>query len=703
MTGYRNIYYNNFTKEAIIWKWDKDGKRIEEHYPFEPYIYVETQTDKFDKKSIYNTNLKKLTFPNEFERRKYVKESNIKRIFYNLPVEQQVLIEYFRHTNENPNFSKFPLKIFYFDIETNSQEFPDPYKAKDPINLITIYDSLSEQYYTWGLNNSYTPKSDKHHYYRAYSEEDLLKNFIKFWKGDYCDILSGWNSSGFDLPYIINRITNILGETFVKELSPVGQLYKRDFINEMGKTETKWTIKGIAHIDYMEAYITFAREKRASYSLNNIAEDELGEGKLTINATSLTTLAENDWGQFVDYNVKDVELLVKLEKKLLFLKMIRELAYIGMTNFEAALGTISIVTGAMALKALKRDKIIPTFKFEITQNYIGGYVKEPEPGLYKGLVTFDVNSLYPNTIITLNISPETKVGKIIKSENDIVTFELTNGKEYNLERDKFIKFLNNEKIAISAAKILFSQKERGICGELIDEIYQKRIIIKNKIKELTIELKKHSKDSKIHQDIVNEIDQLDLMQHAKCKIFLNRIYGTYANKHSPFYDIDCASSITTTGQAIIKAASEFANEYTKQKYGVEENLIRYADTDSCIGQTLITTNNGIFEIEKLFEMHQQSNNTTTSNFGHEIIDVSNDDLKCLTFFEKQNLVDLGKIKKIIRHKVKKNLYKIKSNGKEVVITEDHSIMIFRNNVLMGVKPNELKKSDKLISIYNDTC
>jgi len=579
--GYRNVYYNNYNSEITLWKWNSVGDRVEEKFHFKPYIYIESQ-NKVDATSIYNTNLKKLEFENNLERRNYVKKCGIKRIFYNIPAEQQALIDYYGNANENLSFSKFPLKIFYLDLETDSPgAFPIPELANDPINAITIYDSLNDQYHTWGLLNDYNIKRPNHRYYKCFSEEDLLKAFLKFWRRDYPDLVTGWNSSNFDQPYLINRITKILGEDEAKTISPVNRIFKQEnVLKNTGGYGIKWHVKGISFIDYLDAYKTFSREKRESYSLNNIAEVELGEGKLAYNATSLSQLSKTNWDQFIDYNVKDVELLIQLEEKLQFIKFIRSLGYLGLTPFEASLGTIAIVTGAMALEALKRNKIIATFEGQ-KSDYPGGFVKEPEPGLYDDIVTFDVNSLYPNTIITLNLSPETKLGKILSRENGMVKFKLINGKEYEVSEVKFKKFIELEKIAISCSDIMFSQKERGICAQLVDNIYQKRLINKKEMKFLKKEMEKHKKGTQIYKNLSTKYEQLDMWQFSSGKILLNRIYGTYANKHSPFCDTDLASSITLTGQAIIKETENVINKHIKEKYDIDENCVKYSDTDSC--------------------------------------------------------------------------------------------------------------------------
>ena len=506
---YRSIYYNIPKQYVRLGTWDDQGKRINIEVPFNPYIYIEHESNA-DALSIFNTKLIKKEFKNSWERNKYIKNSGLKRIFYNIPTEQQFLIDTFKLKNSKSDFSKYPLKIAFIDIETYSpKEFPNPKNAPDTINVITIYDSLSERFYTWGIggkngNKFNAPKNVT--YCACNSESELLTKFLKFWKSDYPDIVVGWNSNSFDIPYIINRINNILGENKANSLSPVGELYCREnVVTKYGKYEDHWYIKGISVLDYMHVYKTFTKEKRERYSLNFIAETELQQTKNYVPASDLSSFADNDWQGFCDYNIQDVNILVNLEKQLHYLKIVRKLAYMGYTNFEQALGTIAIVTGAMALNAIKKGLIIPTFPVKDVKDYAGGFVKDPKRGLIDSIVSFDANSLYPNTIISANISPETKIGKIINKTDTHVEVRLTNDKIYNMPHAEFLTFIQNENIAITKANILYSQKTKGFCPELLDSIYTERVENQKQLKKLKIYRKTlKTKLQKLQEKLKNE-------------------------------------------------------------------------------------------------------------------------------------------------------------------------------------------------------
>jgi len=592
---YRYASYNPKDSTIYLRTWDEEGKRIETEVPFAPYLYVENQYGKKDAMSIFKTPLVRKQFRNGYEKSKYVKECSTSRLFGNYPVEQQFLIDTYKDQVDSEDFSKYPLKIFYFDIETYSPgSFPEPSEARDPVNLITIYDSIEDHFYTWGLAQDYKPKEKNVTYYKCDHEKDLFYQFLTFWQTDYCDILCGWNSEFFDVPYIINRIDKLFGEEAVQRLSPTRRVYSRDAFDKFGRAQKRWYIDGVSCIDYLEIYKTFSRGTPDSYALNNIAQIELGEGKVAFNATSLSGLSEENWELFVDYNIQDVHLLKKLDLKLNFLQIVRLLAYKGCTNFEKALGKVAIITGAIALEAMKHGYILATFKKDMNRHetLMGGYVMEPIKGIQKAVVSYDVNSLYPNTIITLNISPETKLGSIDSIEKyesgEKIVVHLSNGTSKEVDNDKFRKFIKEEKIAVSKAGILYSQKTKGVIPCLINSIYAERVSVKKKntARKLKLNTLKDALKKEKTPELEKEIKELSDKISAgsaldwALKIALNSIYGTFANNHSSIVDIQNASSITHTGQAVVKAGAKIIDDYVKEYFGVETSLTLASDTDS---------------------------------------------------------------------------------------------------------------------------
>ena len=583
--AYRNIYYDHKNESIHLFTWDKNGERTKIICGVEPYLYIESQNG-CDGTSIFNSALKKISFRNQNDRNNFVSSTPIKRLFHNLSVEQQFLLDTFKNDVEKEDYGKQPLKIFYIDIETYATtHFSTPQEAADPINLITVYDSLKQKYYTFGCNN-YATTDDDVNYIKCDNEKDLLNRFIKFWKKDYPDIVTGWNIDGYDIPYIINRISNLFDLDKAKQLSPVNKLFFKEkaSVNKLGRVIDRWYIRGVSILDYMDVYRTFTLGDRESYALNYIGEYELGEGKIAFGSTSLSKLADTDWMKFVDYNIQDVKILVKLEEKLKYLKLIRNLSYKGFIPFEKASGKVSLITGAVAHQAMKQKMIIPTFNEEkIKKSFAGGYVYEPIPGLYQDLVTYDANSLYPNTIITLNISTETKVGKISGIEDDKIQVTLTNGKDVSFTKDNFKKFVQDQQLSVTKANVLYTQKFKGVVPNLIDKLYSERVAAKNRMLAAKKKLYK-TKDENDRKLLEEEIVDNDTLSNVY-KVFLNSIYGVFSQIYSPLFDIDHAESVTLTGQAVVKSGAKIVHDYLvdnglNESHSVVNDVCVYSDTDS---------------------------------------------------------------------------------------------------------------------------
>ena len=570
-----------------LYTWDDQGNRITVPSTYEPYIYLETNNAP-DTMSIFNTKLKKKRFKNQSERSRYIKDNKIERVFDNFNVQQQFLIDTFWQDNEKDDFSQFPLKVYFIDIETYSPNaFPDINNPQDPINVITIYDTITERYTAWGTK-PFTKANDKTTYIYCKTERELYNKFLDFFSKDYPDILSGWNSEFFDIPYIINRMTKIVGEDEVRRLSPIGSMRARTFMGKFGREQTRWHIEGISCVDYLEIYKRFCPVLRESYKLDAIGEVELDQRKIDYGDTDLASLSEDNWELFVEYNIQDVTLLINLEKKLQYIQLLRMIAYAGLTTFEGALGSLSVITGLCSIRARTKNQRIPTFVKEIKEGgekNAGAYVGEPQRDFQEHIVSFDANSLYPNMMITLNLSPETKVGKIIERTEEGVVFRHVNNKEYTLSHKKLADFIKIEQLAVSRADVLFSQKEKGIIPITVDYYYKKRVEIKKlltKAKKAAINIKETDPD---YKKVQNEIDNLNIRQHT-IKILINTIYGYFGNKHSPLGDDDLANSITLTGQAVIKQSNQILTNYIKDNTGLtdeyltENSPIIYNDTDS---------------------------------------------------------------------------------------------------------------------------
>ena len=698
--SYRNIYYNSRTRKIHLFTWDKSGNPIEETYDYKPWLYVGT-TGTRDAISIFNTPLKKITFNTEFERRKYVADSGITKFYDNLPCIQQFLVEKYWNVNETQEFSKIPLKMAFIDIEVYSPgEFPEPKEAKAPINAITLYDTYSKIYNIWGTKPYTSKKPDmKYHYFE--DEKEMMKDFVQFFNCSNFDVLSGWNSETFDIPFIMNRLHNILDDEWVKKMSPVGDVYSSEYVNRFGALTQKWKIYGISCIDYLELYRKLIAKELPSFKLNYVAELELGEHKLEYEQSNLFDLADRDWETFIDYNIQDVVLLVKLDEKLKYMHVLRLLAYAGLTDMESAMGTTAVTLGGTAIRCKYRDRKLQTYKREGSTRYEGAFVIEPKKGFHSDIVSFDANSLYPNSCITCNLSPETKLGYILKQPDpNIVEFQNLNGKIYKIDTAKFKQLCIQEKMAVAKNNVVYSQKVKGILPEYMDYYYQQRVKVKKQIKDLKKQYEAEQDEKKKH-DLKFELDRLDMVQYS-LKIQINSAYGAFGASFYPAGDIDVAASITANGQATVKKSYDLIDQFAKEK-GVEivspddstNNTwmcVAGGDTDSVIGSTIINVNGKDISIEDYYNSVPEKY-IKYDDFNNDYIKVVNND-KALAF--KDNKIINGNIKHIMKHTVKKRMFKIKCGNKTVIMTEDHSIIVKRSNSLISITPKEIQKSDKII-------
>lgn len=579
---YRNAIYNSREQSIRLFTWDESGKRINYDVSVSPYLFVEDS--KGDKTSIFNTKLRRKSFNNSYERNKYIQDSGIKRIFENLPVVQQFLVDCYGKENETDDFSKFDLKIAYIDIETYSVDgFPNVEDPDHTVNVITYYDTFSKKFHTFGLK-PYNNHNKDVIYTQCKNERELFIKFLEHFAKEYPDVLSGWNSTGFDIPYIINRCTKILGEEYTNMLSPLQNIYFRTFRGNFGNEQKRYFVDGISCIDYLDIYRRFCLTLRESYKLNAIAELELGEKKVDYGDIDLATLADTDWQKFIDYNIQDVNLLVKLEEKLQYISLLRMLAYVGLTTLEGAMGTLSVINGALAIRARNRGEVISTFiRSSMESKNPGAYVAEPKTGFKENIVSFDANSLYPNVMISLNLSPETKVGKINKT-SDKIEIQHVSGKCYELTKDKFNQFIKQEQLAITKAGFLFSQKRKGIIPEFLDHYYQARVKIQKELFEYEKQLAALDKTDPQYRSIKFTVERLNTKQMV-IKILINSCYGYMGNKQAPIGDDDIASSVTLTGQAVIKHAGKLLQEYLQTKHNITDPVQLdgswvYSDTDS---------------------------------------------------------------------------------------------------------------------------
>lgn len=593
---YRNAVYNSKTGTVKLFTWDQEGRRISVDSTFSPYLYVDSPRG--DKTSIFGTSVMKRVFRNSWERTSWVRDSGTSRVYENIRPEQQFLIDMFWREHEKDEFTANPLKVLFVDIETFSAKrvngvlqgdgFPNVEDPQHMVNVITCYDSLSKQFTTFGVGD-YDNKFDDVTYIKCSTEKQMFIRYIEYLEQDYPDVISGWNSSGFDIPYIVARCQKIFDDDIVNRMSPCGRVYSRVKQGMFGKEQIHYYFDGISSIDYLDIYKKFRLQPRESYKLDAIGEIELGEKKIDYGDQQLWELADEDWQTFVDYNIQDVRLLVNLEEKLKYVSLLRMLSYVSCTTFENAMSPLNVTSGALTMQARAEKLVMSTFiRPNNNIKNPGAFVAEPIKGFQNNVVSFDANSLYPNIIISLNISLETKLGKVTRSMDGGVNIDHVSGKTFTLTKDQFKDFLVKEQCALASSGMLFSQKKKGIMPMMLDYYYKKRKKTQAELYKVREEIYKLKKEgvtgSRIHTLEV-EKQRLDTKQLAE-KILLNASYGFLGNKHASAGDDDLASATTLTGQAVIKQSADILKRHLTEEYGVVDSEVLdkswvYSDTDSC--------------------------------------------------------------------------------------------------------------------------
>lgn len=310
-------------------------------------------------------------------------------------------------------YDKSLIKIYNIDIEVASENgFPDPEQVDEEITVVTF--KKGGMFHVFGLGKFETTRSDVK-YFRAKDEKELLTAFVHDWSRDYPDIVTGWNIGFFDIIYLVNRISRVLGEDWAKKLSPWG-FYNTRTVTIMGQEKTSISLAGIATLDYFEMYKKYTYTQQESYKLGAIAAVELDTTKIDYSEyETLHQLYKKDFQRYVEYNIRDVELVDKLDEKMKLIDLVLELGYDAKVNFidtftQVRMWDVIIHNHLWTKKVAIPTDFSPSAKSE---SYEGAYVKEPISGRHEWIVSFDLNSLYPSLIQQYNISPETIVSKEI--------------------------------------------------------------------------------------------------------------------------------------------------------------------------------------------------------------------------------------------------------------------------------------------------
>ena len=460
--------------------------------------------------------------------------------------------------------------IVTIDIEVECENgFPKPEEANDPLLSITLKNHQNKKIVVWGINDFENSRDDVS-YIKCESEKHLIQSFLTFWEQHKPDVITGWNTEFFDIPYICNRIINQFDEKELKRLSPWGNVTPRS-VYKMGRSHQMYDIMGVANLDFLDLYRKFTYTNQESYRLDHIAFVELGERKEGNPYETFKEWYIKDYQSFIEYNITDVELVDKLEDKMKLIDLCLTMAYDAKVNYIDVLGTTKYWDILIYNHLRKKNIVIPQKKeHEKSEKYEGAYVKDPIIGMHKWVMSFDLNSLYPHLIMQYNISPETLMGCPFK-EKDITVDKMLDGEV----KDSIMQSLKDKNVTLTPNGALFRKDIRGFLPELMQSIYDDRV----KYKRLLLEAKQeyeNTKDPKLKKDI----SRYDNIQMAK-KISLNSAYGAIGNSYFRYYNLLVAEAITTSGQLSIRWIERSINGYLNQTLGTDGlDYVIASDTDS---------------------------------------------------------------------------------------------------------------------------
>ena len=543
-------FYTNVTKlgNSILYRgYNDSGAAIMHKYKFQPTFYAPTR-EKTEWKGLDGTPVMPLEFEDMKSGKDFfdrMKNTLGTKIYGNERFVQQFI------TNKFPDeitFKKRLVNIVNLDIEVASDDgFPSPDVAEHPIISIALKSSKSSIYHVWGLGD-YTPAEGAPVQYRkCNSEEALLVSFLKYWTNNYPDVITGWNVKFFDMPYIINRIAKIGTFAAAKTLSPFKWLREGQAKAMIGGTQQFYEIYGISTIDYLQTFkkLGYSYGPQESYRLDHIAYVVVGEKKLSYEEHgNLHTLYKNDHQKFIDYNIKDVELVERIDQKMGLIELVMTMAYKAGVNYSDVMGTTAI-WDSIIYRDLYANKIAPPPNVEKFKGpYPGGYVKDPHVGSHDWVVSFDLNSLYPNLIVQYNMSPET----LLKSDQGDV--------------------------CIAANGAAFTKKFQGMLPRIIINYSNERKAIK---KDMLAAMQANQNNPS--SDTEREINRLENRQMA-IKILLNSLYGALGNKYFRYFDQSVAEAITTSGQLAILTAETAMNAEMNKILKSDKDYVIAIDTDS---------------------------------------------------------------------------------------------------------------------------
>jgi DNA polymerase elongation subunit (family B) len=469
-----------------------------------------------------------------------------------------------KYPEDEIKFDISKILLTTLDIEVASENgFPDTASCSEEILTITIQDYTTKKIVTWGR------KPFKHNrknltYYECDTEYKLLSKFMEYWMENLPEVITGWNIQLYDVPYICGRLYKVLGEKLARRFSPWGLVTEGKIVMN-GRDHIVYDVGGLTQLDYLDLYKKFTYKAQESYRLDHIAFVELGQKKLDHSEhETFKDFYTNDWQKFVEYNIVDVELVDRLEDKMKLIELAVTMAYDAKVNYVDIFYQVRMWDNIIYNYLKKRNIVIPPKERSAkNEKYAGAYVKEPIPGVYDWVVSFDLNSLYPHLIMQYNISPETLMDDRhpLASVNRILNQE--------------IDFSDCSDTAVCANGAKYRKDVRGMLPELMEKMYTERVVFKKKM----IEAKKAYEKTPT-KELEKEIARCNNIQMAK-KISLNSAYGAIGNQYFRYYKLTNAEAITLSGQVSIRWIENRMNSYLNKVLKTEGvDYVIASDTDS---------------------------------------------------------------------------------------------------------------------------
>ena len=562
---YQSIYIDRNKRKVHLWD-DREGYTVES---LNPYLYGYVKDPRGAKKAIDGKWVRKIKVTKEVG--EAARHPETQHLYYetDVPLETRVLIDKYGDTDE-PSTGHREMN---FDIETEILHgFPD---WQNPINKITAiawHEKLADEYCVLVLDENNRVENSVNGNVEILSfatEEGLLETFIEKFQQIQPHIMTGWNIEGFDIPYLLNRVARVLGGGAERALSPVGRINYREGIG-------KWFIEGVSILDYMLLYKKFTMGEQPSYRLDAIGKHEVDLGKIEYEG-NLDDLFEKDINKYIDYNLNDVEIVKRLDDKLKFIDLCRTICHKGHIPYQQIHITSAYQEGAILTHTRRLGIVTQNKPYNVVKEnkFSGAFVKVPNPGRYEWIYDLDLTSLYPSIIMTLNISPETKLGVIDdfstedwRAQKEREWTLHIDGKYKKLSTKDLQELLSMEQCSIASNGAIYKTERAGLIPSILDRWFDERVEYKN----LRKKYEKEGDEAKAAY--------FDQLQYTT-KILLNSMYGVLGNKTFRFFDIDNAEAVTLTGQQLIKATGEFGSKFYNDELGTDnKDYCIYTDTDS---------------------------------------------------------------------------------------------------------------------------